>query len=61
MWEFSLNFRSENFEIAKYVFSALTVPTSNMGGFVTSHEDNGNISILMAVEDEFKKEDLTLN
>ena len=52
MWEFSLNFKSENFEIARYVHRALMEPTTNMNGFVTSSEDNGYISILVAVNDE---------
>lgn len=54
MWEFSLNFKSENFEIAKYVHNCLQATTKGMGGFVTSHEDNGLINVLIAVEDVFE-------
>lgn len=53
MWEFSLNFKSENYEIAKYVHNCLQHSTKGMGGFVTSHEENGVISVLIAVENCF--------
>ncbi|MBO5394362.1 MAG: hypothetical protein J6A28_00460 [Clostridia bacterium] len=55
MWEFSLNFKSENFEIAKHVHNCLILPTKSMGGFVTSSENNGIISVLMAVEGDFEE------
>ncbi|MBQ8908879.1 MAG: hypothetical protein IJY90_01115 [Clostridia bacterium] len=50
MWEFSLNFKSENFEIAKYVHNTLKELAKWM--FVTSSENNGTISVLVAVEDD---------
>ena len=53
MWEFSLNFKKENFEVANFVQSSLISPTRAMGGFVTTTENNGIISVLMAVENDF--------
>lgn len=49
MWEFSLNIKTENFEIAKYFHNALNSYVQTLEGMVTSHEDNGYISILIAV------------
>lgn len=49
MWEFSLNIKTENFEIARYFYNAIFPYTKSFDGMVTSHEDNGYISILIAV------------
>ncbi len=54
MWEFSLNFKTENFELARQVHNTLLSYVSSMEGVVTSHEDNGTISILIAVKEEYK-------
>jgi len=53
MWEFSLNLKSENFEIAKFVHNSL----KQMGDwlFVTTSEQNGNICVLLATEDAYKE------
>ena len=52
MWEFSLNLKTENFELAKYFHNALFSYVNTLNGMVTSHEDNGFISILIAVPNE---------
>ena len=49
MWEFSLNFKTENFELAKYFHNSLHAYVHALGGMITSHEDNGFIRILIAV------------
>ena len=49
MWEFSLNLKTENFELAKYFHNALFSYANSLGGMVTSHEENGFISVLVAV------------
>ncbi|MBE7073839.1 MAG: hypothetical protein E7379_01960 [Clostridiales bacterium] len=51
MWEFSLNFKSENFEVAKFVYN--TLKQNEIWLYVTSYEANGNISIVMAMEDKY--------
>ncbi|MBQ8792795.1 MAG: hypothetical protein IJZ62_04205 [Clostridia bacterium] len=52
MWEFSLNFKSENFEIAKFVHNSLIESAHWI--YVTSSESEGTISVLVAVEEEFQ-------
>lgn len=54
MWEFSLNFKTENFEIAKQVHNTLLSYVSTIDGVVTSHEEAGTIFVLLAVKDEYK-------
>ncbi len=54
MWEFSLNFKTENFELAKQVHNNLLSIITKIEGVVTSHEDNGTICVLIAVKDEYK-------
>ena len=49
MWEFSLNLKTENFELAKYFHNALFSYVKAVEGVLTSHEENGFISILIAV------------
>ena len=49
MWEFSLNLKSENFELAKYFHNTLNNFVQTIKGMVTSNEDNGYISVLIAV------------
>lgn len=49
MWEFSLNLKTENFELAKYFHNTLNPYVKSLEGVVTSHEDNGCISVLIAV------------
>ncbi len=56
MWEFSLNFKSENFELAKVVHNTLLDFIKDIEGVVTSHEDNGVIQVLIATKEEFKDE-----
>lgn len=51
MWEFSLNLKTENFEIAKSFFNAINSNISSIDGMITSHEENDYISILLAVND----------
>lgn len=54
MWEFSLNLKSENFEIAKHIFLSLSKYIKDFDGVVTSHEENGYICILLAVKKQYK-------
>lgn len=60
MWEFSLNFKTENFELAKFVHNSLSTYIKALDGVVTSHEDNGFICVLIAVEDNYKEQLKTL-
>ncbi len=55
MWEFSLNLRSENFDIAKNIYDALKAFSSEFGGVVTSHEENGYIYILIGCKSELQE------
>ncbi len=55
MWEFSLNLKSENFDLARFFYNSLSAYISESDGVITSHEDNGNISVLFAVKDEQKE------
>ncbi len=55
MWEFSLNFKTENFEIAKQVHNTLLNYISTIDGVVTSHEEDGTIFVLLAVKEKFKE------
>ncbi len=52
MWEFSLNLNTENFEIAKFFYNSLSPYIQGLGGILTSHESNGYISILFAVDED---------
>ncbi len=56
MWEFSLNFKTENFELAKRVHNALLNIISDLDGVITSNEENGIISVLVATKEEYKEE-----
>lgn len=56
MWEFSLNFRTENFEMAKFYYNTISSYILAVDGIITSHEDGGYISILLAVDNEKKAE-----
>lgn len=56
MWEFSLNIGADNSELAGRVFNAMRNLSSNLGGVVTKHEENGYISILIAVDEAFSPE-----
>ena len=56
MWEFSLNLKTENFELAKFFHNALFPYAKSLNGFVTSNEDNGYISILIAVPESKTEE-----
>lgn len=60
MWEFSLNLKTENFEIAKYFYNTISAYVKALNGMVTSHEDNGYISILIAVPLEKSEQVKTL-
>ena len=55
MWEFSLNLMTENFDIARQVHNTLLGIIETCEGLLTSNEDNGTISILLAVEDKHKE------
>ena len=63
MWEFSLNIRSENFELAKFFYNTFSSIVVHADGVITSHEENGYISILFAVNDdmEYKVKSLITN
>ncbi len=53
MWEFSLNLKSENFDIANKIFLSLNKFVKDIDGVVTSHEENGYICILLAVKKQY--------
>ena len=55
MWEFSLNFKSENAELSTYVYKILSGYIKSLNGVITSNEENGNISILIAVKEDDKE------
>ena len=55
MWEFSLNMRAENFEIAKFIFNSLSSCITPVEGVLTSYEHGGYISILLAIKDDSKE------
>lgn len=52
MWEFSLNFKSENFELAKFVFDRFQERSDWI--YATSCENMENLSIVIAVENTFQ-------
>lgn len=54
MWEFSLNLKTENFELAKFLFNNISCFCSKFDGVVTSVEEGGFISILIAVKEQDK-------
>lgn len=56
MWEFSLNIKADNCELADKIFCAIKDLSSSLGGVVTKHEENGYISILIAVDEAFSPE-----
>lgn len=56
MWEFSLNLRSENFNLAKRLYQSIKEFSTQIGGVVTSHEDNGFICILIGVKKELRQQ-----
>lgn len=60
MWEFSLNLNSENFDLAKFFHNTLSNYIHENEGVITSYEDNGNISVLFAVNDDAKEKIKTL-
>lgn len=51
MWEFSLNLKTENIEIANKIYKTLSDYFELINGVVTSHEQNGYISILLALDE----------
>lgn len=57
MWEFSLNLRASDFDLAKHIYTTLKAASNQNGGVITSHEENGYIRVLVAV-DEKRKEDM---
>lgn len=57
MWEFSLNLHEGNIDLAKNIFSSLKAVSSVTGGVITSHQENGYISILIGV-DEGKRQEM---
>ena len=52
MWEFSLNIKTEDFELAKYFHNTLFPFAKTLKGVVTSNEENGFISILTAIPEK---------
>lgn len=55
MWEFSLNVKTENFELAKFIFNNISSVCNKWNGVVTSVEEGGYISILIAVKEQDKE------
>lgn len=56
MWEFSLNVKSDNMEVAEFLFENIKKSCLYMQGIVTSHQENDMVSILIAVEEGFSNE-----
>ncbi len=56
MWEFSLNLRAENFNLAKSLYLKIKEYSAEIGGVVTSHEEKGYICILIGVKDDLKND-----
>lgn len=56
MWEFCLNLMAENFELAKSIFLSLKEFSAQTGGVVTSHQQQGFISILIGAENGLKQD-----
>ena len=54
MWEFSLNLRAENIELAKIIFNYLKKTSSD--GVITLHEEGQTLSILVGVKDSKRHE-----
>ncbi|MBR2220904.1 MAG: hypothetical protein IJ975_02050 [Clostridia bacterium] len=48
MWEFSINLGTENSAVAKYIFNSLAKVVEDLGGVITSYEQSGKISIILA-------------
>ena len=48
MWEFSINLGTENSAVAKYIFNSLAGVVEDLGGVITSYEQMGKISIILA-------------
>lgn len=55
MWEFSLNLKTENFELAKFIHNNISAVCAKWHGVVTSVEEGGYISILIAVKEQDKE------
>lgn len=55
MWEFSLNLKTENFELAKFLHNNFSSNCKKWNAVVTSVEQNGFISVLIAVENKHKE------
>ncbi len=55
MWEFSLNVKAENFAIANALYNSLSKSIFQMKGVLTSNEEHGYISILVAVDKVYKE------
>lgn len=56
MWEFSLNFRAENFNLANNMFNSIKDFASRIEGVVTSHEQGGFVCILIGADKKFQQE-----
>lgn len=52
MWEFSLNIKAGNVEMAKKTYKFLREYFNMMDGIVTQHDENGYIKILIAVKED---------
>ncbi len=55
MWEFSINLKKENFDNANLIFNYLENTVKTFKGVLKMHEDNGYVSILVGVDDNFKE------
>lgn len=53
MWEYSLNIKKENSDLASMIYTSMTKCVENNRGVVTSHEENGYLKVLIAVKSYF--------
>ncbi len=53
MWEFSINLKEENLEIANIISNSLSLAVKSFEGVVTSNLENGYISILLGINEKY--------
>ena len=53
MWEYSINLKDNNSELANVISNSLSSTIKSFDGVVTSHEENGYISILVGVDEKY--------
>ena len=51
MWEFALTMESQKADVAKFIYNSIKPKIDEVGGIVTSFEEKGKISIVLACED----------